>query len=99
MDALQQHLLDSHRAARRGEPAPPAPGTHDAAVLRDLYDRYRAARALTGPAAPGSPVPGSPVPGSPVSGFPVPGSPVPGRLRTALARAAARLARGRAHRP
>ncbi|MFJ6517360.1 hypothetical protein ACIQJ4_03685 [Streptomyces filamentosus] len=84
MDALQQHLLDSHRAARRGEPAPPAPGTHDAAVLRDLYDRYRAARALTGPAAPGSPVPGSPV---------------PGRLGTALARAAARLARGRAHRP
>ncbi|MEU3398962.1 hypothetical protein [Streptomyces filamentosus] len=94
MDALQQHLLDSHRAARRGESAPPAPGTHDAAVLRDLYDRYRAARALTGPAAPGSPVPGSPVPGSPV-----PGSPVPGRLGTALARAAARLARGRAHRP
>ncbi|MGY3337067.1 hypothetical protein ACVW0K_003166 [Streptomyces filamentosus] len=84
MDALQQHLLDSHRAARRGEPAPPAPGPHDAAVLRDLYDRYRAARALPGPAAPGSPVPGSPV---------------PGRLGAALARAAARLARGRAHRP
>ncbi|MFD4374169.1 hypothetical protein [Streptomyces sp. NPDC058486] len=27
MDALQQHLFDSYRAARLGEPAPPAPAT------------------------------------------------------------------------
>ncbi|MEV6205143.1 hypothetical protein AB0M64_34990 [Streptomyces sp. NPDC051771] len=52
MDALQQHLFDSYRAVRRGEPAPPAPGTHDLAVLRDLRDRRRFARVLAGrPAA------------------------------------------------
>ncbi|MFI6155837.1 hypothetical protein ACIBCA_24490 [Kitasatospora sp. NPDC051170] len=43
MNALQQHLLDSHRAARHGEPAPPLPGTHDLAVLRDLVRRVRLA--------------------------------------------------------
>ncbi|GAA3394184.1 hypothetical protein [Streptomyces roseoviridis] len=36
MDALQGHLLDSYRAAGLGEPAPPAPGTHDPAVLREV---------------------------------------------------------------
>ncbi|WP_199823393.1 hypothetical protein [Streptomyces sp. NRRL WC-3742] len=43
MNALQQHLLDSHRAARQGEPAPPLPGTHDLAVLRAVARRIRLA--------------------------------------------------------
>ncbi|MFF2119428.1 hypothetical protein ACFVXH_19085 [Kitasatospora sp. NPDC058184] len=46
MNALQQHLLDSHRAAQRGEPAPPLPGTHDLAVLRAVAGRVRAALGL-----------------------------------------------------
>ncbi|MER5815142.1 hypothetical protein [Streptomyces californicus] len=37
MSALQQHLLDIHRAARLSRPAPPPPGRHDGAVLRALY--------------------------------------------------------------
>ncbi|MER7517334.1 hypothetical protein [Streptomyces sp. NPDC126499] len=41
MDALQGHLLDSYRAARTGQPAPPAPGTHDLAVVRALLARVR----------------------------------------------------------
>ncbi len=53
MDALQQHLFDSYRAARRGEPAPPAPGTHDLAVLRELRDRRRFARVVAGRPATG----------------------------------------------
>ncbi|MFF9473321.1 hypothetical protein ACF1E9_11955 [Streptomyces roseolus] len=53
MDALQQHLFDSYRAARRGEPAPPAPGTHDLAVLRELRDHRRFARVLAGRPATG----------------------------------------------
>ncbi|WP_282696675.1 hypothetical protein [Streptomyces sp. CC208A] len=53
MDALQQHLFDSYRAARRGEPAPPAPGTHDAAVLRGLRDRRRFERVVAGRPATG----------------------------------------------
>ncbi|MFK3730090.1 hypothetical protein ACI2LJ_07500 [Streptomyces sp. NPDC088090] len=53
MDALQQHLFDSYRAARRGEPAPPAPGTHDAAVLREVRDRRRFERVVAGRPATG----------------------------------------------
>jgi hypothetical protein len=44
MSALQQHLLDTYRAARLSEPAPPPPGRHDRSVLRDLYRRYGLAR-------------------------------------------------------
>ncbi|MFD4017661.1 hypothetical protein [Streptomyces sindenensis] len=40
MDAIQQHLLDTYRAAQRSEPAPPPPGRHDRAVLRDLYRHW-----------------------------------------------------------
>ncbi|GAB2943865.1 MULTISPECIES: hypothetical protein [unclassified Streptomyces] len=40
MDAIQQHLLDTYRAARLSEPAPPPPGRHDRAVLRDLYRHW-----------------------------------------------------------
>ncbi|MET9955007.1 hypothetical protein ABZ135_26150 [Streptomyces sp. NPDC006339] len=41
MDALQQHLLDSYRAARLGEPRPPAPGTHELAALRVIRGHLR----------------------------------------------------------
>ncbi|MFD3662044.1 hypothetical protein ACFWVF_15815 [Streptomyces sp. NPDC058659] len=34
MNALHQYLFDTYRAARLGDPPPPAPGTHDVAVLR-----------------------------------------------------------------
>ncbi|MGW4036938.1 hypothetical protein ACWEIM_11720 [Streptomyces sp. NPDC004778] len=40
MDAIQQHMLDTYRAARLSEPAPPPPGRHDRAVLRDLYGHW-----------------------------------------------------------
>ncbi|GHJ97061.1 hypothetical protein SNE510_65800 [Streptomyces sp. NE5-10] len=53
MDALQQHLFDSYRAARRGESAPPAPGTHDVAVLRELRDHRRFERVVAGRPATG----------------------------------------------
>ncbi|MDQ0985202.1 hypothetical protein [Streptomyces sp. V2I9] len=41
MSALQQHLLDTYRAARLTRTAPPPPGRHDRSVLRDLYERVR----------------------------------------------------------
>ncbi|RPK94698.1 MULTISPECIES: hypothetical protein [Streptomyces] len=44
MSALQQHMLDTCRAARLSEPAPPPPGRHDRSVLRDLYRRFKLAR-------------------------------------------------------
>lgn len=44
MDAFQQHLLDTYRAARLSEPAPPPPGRHDRSVLRGLYRRFRPVR-------------------------------------------------------
>ncbi|CAM5713116.1 hypothetical protein SBADM41S_01780 [Streptomyces badius] len=39
MDAIQQHMLDTYRAAAVG-PAPPPPGRHDRSVLRDLYRHW-----------------------------------------------------------
>ncbi|MFE4973626.1 hypothetical protein ACFRAR_16120 [Kitasatospora sp. NPDC056651] len=48
MNALQQHLFDSYRAAQRDEPAPPAPGTHDVAVLRAARDQRRFEAVLAG---------------------------------------------------
>ncbi|MFD8012377.1 hypothetical protein [Streptomyces sp. NPDC058955] len=53
MDALQQHLFDSYRAARHGEPPPPAPGTHDLAVLRGLREHRRFERVVAGRPATG----------------------------------------------
>ncbi|MET9764727.1 hypothetical protein ABZ016_37615 [Streptomyces sp. NPDC006372] len=38
MSITQQHLLDAYRAQRLGEPAPPAPGTHDWQVVREWRD-------------------------------------------------------------
>ncbi|MBD0707621.1 MULTISPECIES: hypothetical protein [unclassified Streptomyces] len=54
MNAMQQHLFDTYRAARLGEPAPPAPGTHDVAVLREIRDRRRFTRVLAGRPARGA---------------------------------------------
>ncbi|MFJ4686141.1 hypothetical protein ACIQNG_33030 [Streptomyces sp. NPDC091377] len=48
MSITQQYLLDTYRAARLGEPAPPAPGTHDLRVLRGLRDRRRFRAVLAG---------------------------------------------------
>ncbi|WP_407696344.1 hypothetical protein [Streptomyces bikiniensis] len=45
---MHQYLLDASRAARLGDPPPPAPGTHDLAVLRAVRDRRRFARVLAG---------------------------------------------------
>ncbi|WP_369248252.1 hypothetical protein [Streptomyces sp. R41] len=44
MSITQQYLLDTYRAARHGEPAPPAPGSHDWQVARELrgYRQFRA---------------------------------------------------------
>ncbi|ARZ68671.1 hypothetical protein M1P56_31915 [Streptomyces sp. HU2014] len=36
MDATQQHLLDLYRAAQHGDPAPPAPGTGERALAREV---------------------------------------------------------------
>ncbi|MER7810594.1 hypothetical protein [Streptomyces sp900116325] len=41
MDAIQQHMIDSYRAAQHGELPPPLPGRHDWAVVRDVRDRRR----------------------------------------------------------
>ncbi|MFJ6611740.1 hypothetical protein ACIQPT_15865 [Streptomyces sp. NPDC091289] len=53
MDAMQQHMLDTYRAARLSEPAPPPPGLHDRAVLRDLYRRIKQTRRTRPTATPG----------------------------------------------
>ncbi|HWU05085.1 MAG TPA: hypothetical protein VN520_01530 [Streptomyces sp.] len=42
MDIVQQHMLDSCRAAQHGEAQPPLPGTHDRDVLRIIRRRIRA---------------------------------------------------------
>ncbi|MFI9648724.1 hypothetical protein ACIHAA_20770 [Streptomyces sp. NPDC052040] len=36
MSITQQYLLDTYRARQQGEPAPPAPGTHDWQLVREL---------------------------------------------------------------
>ncbi|MFF2951671.1 hypothetical protein ACFVVU_10085 [Kitasatospora sp. NPDC057965] len=53
MNALQQHLLDSHRAARHAEPAPPVPGARDIEVLRAVRDHRRFRAVLAGRPATG----------------------------------------------
>ncbi|MEU3372179.1 hypothetical protein ACFYM2_22910 [Streptomyces sp. NPDC006711] len=53
MDATQQHMIDAYRAARLGEPAPPLPGTHDVAVLKELRDYRRFEAVLAGRLATG----------------------------------------------
>ncbi|MFC8350477.1 hypothetical protein [Streptomyces sp. NPDC057280] len=41
MSITQQYLLDTYRARQHGEPAPPAPGTHDRQVVRAWRDHRR----------------------------------------------------------
>ncbi|MFB7012968.1 MULTISPECIES: hypothetical protein [unclassified Streptomyces] len=41
MDAIQQQMFDSYRAAQRGELPPPQPGRHDWGVMREARDRRR----------------------------------------------------------
>ncbi|MET8505394.1 hypothetical protein ABZV60_12145 [Streptomyces sp. NPDC004787] len=41
MNAIHQHALDTHRAARHAAPAPPFPGTLDAGVWRAVLRRLR----------------------------------------------------------
>lgn len=48
MNAMHQYVFDAYRAAQLGEPMPPAPGTHDVAVLRSVRDRRRFERVLAG---------------------------------------------------
>lgn len=50
---MQQHMIDTYRAARLGRPAPPLPGTHDVAVLRELRDYRRFEAVLSGRLATG----------------------------------------------
>ncbi|MER7666882.1 hypothetical protein ABTY61_00270 [Kitasatospora sp. NPDC096128] len=53
MNALHQHLLDSYRASQHAEAAPPAPGTHDLAVLRAARERRRFEAVVAGRPTPG----------------------------------------------
>ncbi|MES5819683.1 hypothetical protein [Streptomyces sp. RG80] len=48
MSLTQQYLLDTYRAQHLGEPVPPAPGTHDWQVVRELRDRRRFRAVLAG---------------------------------------------------
>ncbi|WP_327117337.1 hypothetical protein OG206_18235 [Streptomyces sp. NBC_01341] len=41
MDSVQQHMLDSYRAATHGLRPPPPPGRHDGEVLRAISRRIR----------------------------------------------------------
>ncbi|WP_246655311.1 hypothetical protein [Streptomyces decoyicus] len=50
MNAAQQHLLDSYRAAQRGEAAPPAPGTHTVRTAREIQQWRRFYAVVTEPA-------------------------------------------------
>ncbi|MBD0742113.1 hypothetical protein [Streptomyces sp. CBMA152] len=48
MDAIQQQMLDTYRAARLQEPAPPLPGQHDIRTLREARDYRRFEAVLAG---------------------------------------------------
>ncbi|MFH9061733.1 hypothetical protein ACH4GM_11030 [Streptomyces coeruleorubidus] len=48
MSITQQHLLDTYRARRLGEPAPPAPGSHDWQVVREWRDERQFRAVLAG---------------------------------------------------
>ncbi|WP_405544750.1 hypothetical protein OG478_29045 [Streptomyces phaeochromogenes] len=47
MSITQQYLIDTYRARQHGDPTPPAPGTHDWQVMRELADHRRFRAALT----------------------------------------------------
>jgi hypothetical protein len=44
MDAMQQHLLDTYRAAQRAEATPPAPGLHTVRTAHEIrqWRRFQA---------------------------------------------------------
>ncbi|MCC9153800.1 hypothetical protein LZP81_10425 [Streptomyces parvulus] len=48
MSSTQQYLLDAYRARQLGEPAPPAPGTHESRVVREWRERRRFRAVLAG---------------------------------------------------
>lgn len=48
MSSVQQHFLDTCRARRHGEPAPPPPGAHDVRVARAVRDHRRFRAVLAG---------------------------------------------------
>ncbi|MET9257973.1 hypothetical protein [Streptomyces sp. NPDC003717] len=48
MSVTQQYLLDTYRARQHGEPAPPAPGTHDWRLVREWRGRREFAAVLAG---------------------------------------------------
>jgi len=48
MSITQQYLLDTYRARQHGEPAPPAPGSHDWQAVRELRDHRRFRAVLAG---------------------------------------------------
>ncbi|MEJ8670517.1 hypothetical protein WKI71_25130 [Streptomyces sp. MS1.AVA.1] len=48
MSITQHHLLDTYRAHRLGQPAPPAPGTHDWQVVREWRDHRQFRAVLAG---------------------------------------------------
>ncbi|MFJ6085962.1 hypothetical protein ACIQI8_31695 [Streptomyces sp. NPDC092369] len=50
MSITQQYLLDTYRARRLGEPAPPAPGADDWQVVRELRDQWQLRAAAGRPA-------------------------------------------------
>ncbi|GAA2687270.1 hypothetical protein [Streptomyces lunalinharesii] len=50
MDTMQQHLLDSYRAAQRGEAAPPAPGEATVRTVREIRQWRRFKAVVTDPA-------------------------------------------------
>ncbi|GGX50882.1 hypothetical protein ACF063_40755 [Streptomyces chartreusis] len=41
MSITQHYLLDTYRARQQGEAPPPAPGTHDWQVMREIRDHRR----------------------------------------------------------
>lgn len=47
---MQQHLLDSYRAAQRGEAAPPAPGEATVRTVREIRQWRRFKAVVTDPA-------------------------------------------------
>ncbi|MEV5480730.1 MULTISPECIES: hypothetical protein [Streptomyces] len=49
MNAAQQHLLDTYRAARRSEAAPPAPGTHTVRTAREIREWFCFQAVVTDP--------------------------------------------------
>ncbi|MFE2014653.1 hypothetical protein [Streptomyces sp. NPDC059491] len=55
MNAMHQYLFDAYRAARLGEPAPPAPGTGELALLKAVRERRRLARVAEARREGGSP--------------------------------------------